>query len=125
EDLQFKPKTAWKFVGKERPIYDLADITTGKAPFGLDIYRDGMVYASIEHPPVLGGTIRSVDDKDALAVKGVQQTAQLDAFKPPHQFQPLGGVAVIANSTWAALQGRKRLKIEWNDGPHAAFDSEA
>jgi isoquinoline 1-oxidoreductase beta subunit len=125
EDLRFKEKTAWKFVGKERPIYDLGDITTGKAPFGLDVYREGMVYASIEHPPVLGGTIRSVDDKDALTVKGVQQTVSLDTFKPPHLFQPLGGVAVIANSTWAAFQGRKKLKIEWNDGPHAVLNSDA
>ncbi len=125
EELQFKPKSAWKYVGKERPIYDLKDITTGKAPFGLDIFRDGMVHASIEHPPVLGGTVKSLDDKDALAVKGVQQTVALDTFKPPHLFQPLGGVAVIANSTWAALQGRKKLKIDWNDGPHADFESAA
>ena len=47
----------WKFVGQERSIYDLADITTGKAPFGLDIYREGMVFASIEHPPVVGGWV--------------------------------------------------------------------
>jgi isoquinoline 1-oxidoreductase beta subunit len=40
------------------------------------------------------------------------------------QFQPLGGVAVIANNTWAALQGRKQLKIDWNDGAHASFNSE-
>jgi isoquinoline 1-oxidoreductase subunit beta len=124
ESLQFKAKTEWKFVGKERQIYDLKDITTGKAPFGLDIYREGMVYASIEHPPVYGGTIKSYDDKEALTVKGVSQTVTIDPFKPPHQFQPLGGVAVIANNTWAALQGRKRLKIDWNDGAHASFNSE-
>jgi isoquinoline 1-oxidoreductase beta subunit len=124
EDLKFKEKSAWKYVGKEREIYDLKDITTGKAPFGLDIYREGMVYASIEHPPVLGGTIKSLDDKAALAVKGVQQTVTLDTIKPPVQFQPLGGVAVVANNTWAALQGRKQLKIDWNDGAHATFSSE-
>ena len=62
-------------------------------------------YASIEHPPVVGGTVKSVDDKAALAVKGVQQTVTLDAPKPPLMFQPLGGVAVIADNTWAALQG--------------------
>ena len=124
DSLTFKPKTAWKFVGKEREIYDLKDITTGKAPFGLDIYREGMVYASIEHPPVYGGTIKGVDDKEALTVKGVSQTVTIDPFKPPHQFQPLGGVAVIANNTWAALQGRKKLKIDWNDGAHASFNSE-
>jgi isoquinoline 1-oxidoreductase subunit beta len=123
--LTFKPKTAWKFVGKERQIYDLTAITTGAAPFGLDIYREGMVYASIEHPPVLGGTIKSLDDKEALTVKGVQRTVSLDTVKPPVQFQPLGGVAVIADNTWAALQGRKKLKIDWTDGAHASFNSEA
>lgn len=125
EQLQFKPKAAWKFVGKDTSIYDLSNIVAGKAQFGLDVYREGMVFASIEHPPVLGGTVKSVDDKDALTVKGVQQTVALDTFKPPHLFQPLGGVAVIANNTWAALQGRKKLKIDWNDGPHASFESEA
>src|SRR5215467_7416915 len=125
ETLKFKSKTEWKFVGHERAIYDLNDITTGKAPFGLDVYRDGMVYASVEHPPVVGGTIRSVDDKEALKVRGVQQTVTIDAPNPPLLFQPLGGVAVIANSTWAAFQGRKKLKIDWQDGPHANFESEA
>jgi isoquinoline 1-oxidoreductase beta subunit len=124
ESLQFKPRAAWKFVGQEREIYDLRDIVTGKAQFGLDVYRDGMVYASIEHPPVLGGTIKNLDDKEALAVGGVQQTVTLDTVKPPVQFQPLGGVAVIAGSTWAAMQGRRKLKIEWNDGAHASFTSD-
>jgi isoquinoline 1-oxidoreductase beta subunit len=125
EELQFKPKTAWRMVGKDTATYDQKDIVTGKAQFGLDVYRDGMVYATIEHPPVLGGTAKSVDDKAALAVKGVQQTVALDTFKPPHLFQPLGGVAVIADSTWAAIKGRRSLKVEWNDGAHAGFDSEA
>jgi isoquinoline 1-oxidoreductase beta subunit len=123
-DLKFKPKTAWKFVGKERPIYDLNNIATGKAEFGLDVYRDGMVFASIEHPPVLGGTIKSLDDKDALTVKGVSQTVTLDTIKPPVQFQALGGVAVIGSSTWSVMQGRKKLKVDWNDGPHASYSSE-
>ena len=66
-----------------------------------------------------------MDDKAALAVKGVQQTVALDTFKPPHLFQPLGGVAVIANSTWSAIKGRRALKVEWNDGAHGAFDSDS
>jgi isoquinoline 1-oxidoreductase subunit beta len=125
KELQFKPKTAFRLIGKDTSTYDQKDIVTGKAQFGLDVYRDGMVYASIEHPPVLGGTARTVNDKDALAVRGVTQTVTLDTFKPPHLFQPLGGVAVIANNTWAALQGRRRLKVDWNDGAHASFESEA
>jgi isoquinoline 1-oxidoreductase beta subunit len=125
ESLQFKPKTAWRLVGRETSTYDQQDIVTGKAQFGLDVFREGMVYASVEHPPVLGGTAKSVNDAEARAVKGVQQTVTLDTFKPPHLFQPLGGVAVIADNTWAALQGRKKLKVEWNDGPHASFESGA
>jgi isoquinoline 1-oxidoreductase beta subunit len=125
EGLKFKPRTAWRFVGKDTSTYDQHDIVTGKAQFGLDVFREGMVHASIEHPPVLGGTIRSVDDSVTKGVKGVQQTVRLDTFKPPHLFQPLGGVAVIADSTWAALKGRRQLKVEWNDGAHGLFESEA
>jgi isoquinoline 1-oxidoreductase beta subunit len=125
EMLKFKPRTAWRFVGKDTSIYDQRDIVNGKAQFGLDIFREGMVHASIEHPPVVGGTIRSVDDSVTKGVKGVQQTVRLDTFKPPHLFQPLGGVAVVADSTWAALKGRRQLKIEWNDGAHGVFESEA
>ena len=125
ESLVFKPKSDWKFVGKERPIYDLADITTGKAPFGLDIYVENMVVASIEHPPVVGGTVKSVVDTETRKVRGVRDVVTLDAPKPPLLFQALGGVAVIADNTWAALKGRRALKVEWNDGPNASFESQA
>ena len=82
-----------------------------------------MVYASIERPPVLGGTLKGFDDTAAKKVAGVQQTVVLDGAKPPYGFQALGGVAVIADNTWAASQGRKKLKIEWESGPHAIYDS--
>jgi isoquinoline 1-oxidoreductase beta subunit len=125
-DLTFKNKADWNFVGKEREIYDLRDITTGKAQFGLDTVREGMVFASIEHPPVVGASVKSVDDTAARAVKGVRQTVTLPAPKPPLMFQSLGGVAVIADNTWAAFKGRKALKIEWNEpATNAGFESEA
>jgi isoquinoline 1-oxidoreductase beta subunit len=123
-ELQFKPANAWRYVGKDQSIYDLSDICTGKAIFGMDAHREGMVYASIEHPPVYGGKVKAFDDKEALKVRGVQQTVTIDPFKPPHMFQPLGGVAVIADNTWAAFQGRKKLKVDWDHGPHASYDSE-
>jgi isoquinoline 1-oxidoreductase subunit beta len=125
ETLRFKPKTAWKFVGKEQPTYDLANILNGKAQFGLDVFRDGMVHASIEHPPVYGGKVKALDDKEAKTVRGVQDVVQIDPITPPYLFKPLGGVAVIGNNTWAVFQGRKKLKIEWEDGPHASFNSPA
>ncbi len=120
-EVQFKAKSAWRYVGKDQPIYDLTDIVTGKAEFGMDLKQPGMVYASIERPPVYGGKVRSVDDRAALAVNGVSQTVAIDPFRPPHGFQPLGGVAVIANSTWAAQQGRKKLTVNWDLGPHASI----
>src|SRR5450631_976106 len=89
----------------------------------MDARVNGMVYASIEHPPVFGGKIKTLDDQDALKVAGVHQTVRLDPFKPPAAFQPLGGVAVIADSTWAAFQGRKKLKITWDPGPNGAYTS--
>src|SRR5262249_25563192 len=112
------------FVGKEQPIYDLVPIVTGKAQFGADIVRDGMVYASIEHPPVVGGKVKSVDTAETMKVRGVSGTEQLDPITPPTLFKPLGGVAVIGANTWSVLQGRKKLKIAWEDGPNGTFDSE-
>jgi isoquinoline 1-oxidoreductase beta subunit len=89
----------------------------------MDARLDGMVYASVEHPPVLGGKIKTLDDQEALEVAGVHQTVRIDPFKPPAAFQPLGGVAVIADNTWAAFQGRKKLKITWDNGPNESYDS--
>jgi isoquinoline 1-oxidoreductase beta subunit len=123
EELRFKPRASWNFVGKEQPIYDLVPIVTGKAEFGNDIVRDGMVYASIEHPPVVGGKVKSVDTAETLKVRGVSGTEQLDPITPPTLFKPLGGVAVIGANTWSVLQGRKKLKIAWDDGPNGTFDS--
>jgi len=123
-ELKYKPKTSWRYIGKGSPSYDLSDVLTGKAVYGMDARMDGMVYASIQRPPVLGGKVKSFDDKQALKVAGVNQTVSIDPFQGPWGFQPLGGVAVIANNTWAAFQGRKNLQIEWDNGPNASYDSE-
>jgi isoquinoline 1-oxidoreductase beta subunit len=124
EDVALKPRSEWRYIGKEsNALFDLPDIVTGKAIFGMDATMPGMVYASVEHPPVLGQKIKSYDDKAALKVAGVTKTIAIDTFKPPHAFQPLGGVAVIANSTWAAFQGRKALKIEWDSSAHSVYNS--
>jgi isoquinoline 1-oxidoreductase subunit beta len=123
EELEFKSKSAWRYVGKGEVSYDLEALVTGKAIYGMDARADGMVYASIEHPPVLGGKVKSYDDKEALKVAGVHQTVPIDPFAPPPAFQPLGGIAVIADNTWAAFQGRKKLKISWDNGPNETYNS--
>jgi isoquinoline 1-oxidoreductase beta subunit len=96
----------------------------GKGTFGYDASMPGMVYATIDRPPVMGATLKSFDDTEARKVPGVSQTVKLDGLTQPYLFQALGGVAVIAGNTWSALEGRKRLKTEWEAGPHAAYDSE-
>jgi isoquinoline 1-oxidoreductase beta subunit len=124
--LPLKKRSEWRYIGKEsNSLFDVPEIVTGKAIFGMDATMPGMVYASVEHPPVLGQKIKSYDDKAALKVPGVQKTLTIDTFKPPHQFQPLGGVAVIADNTWSAFKGRKSLKIEWDiqSSPHSVYNS--
>jgi isoquinoline 1-oxidoreductase beta subunit len=125
EELKLKPRSEWRYIGKDSAGYDLKDLCTGKGIFGQDTRMDGMLYASVMHPPVLGSTVKSVDDKAALAVSGVKQTAMIDTFKPPVLFQALGGVAVLADNTWAAMQGRKKLKVDWEESSHRAFNSGA
>src|SRR6516164_6498530 len=125
EDLKLKPRSEWRYIGKDIAGYDLKDLCTGKGVFGQDTHMEGMLYASVLHPPVLGSTVRSVDDKAALATAGVKQTATIDTFKPPVLYQALGGVAVLADNTWAAMQGRKKLKVEWEESSHRVFNSGA
>jgi len=123
EQLKLKESSQWRYIGKGMTSVDLDDLCTGKAMYGMDARLDGMVYASIEHPPVFGGKIRTLDDQDALKVAGVRQTVRIEPFKPPCAFQPLGGIAVIADNTWSAFQGRKKLKITWDNGPNESYDS--
>ncbi|MGB2623666.1 MAG: molybdopterin cofactor-binding domain-containing protein [Candidatus Acidiferrum sp.] len=124
DEVKLKPRSAWRYIGKPAPGYDLRAMCTGKAKYGQDARMPGMLYASVAHPPVLGSTVKSLDDSAARSVAGVKQTATIDTFKPPVLFQALGGVAVLADSTWAAFQGKKKLKIEWENSSHAVFNSD-
>ncbi len=125
EELTFKSPADYRYIGKEVPTIDRDDICAGKGTFGADARLPGMVYASIERSPVLGGKLKSYDDKEALTVRGVEKTVVLPAFTPPHGFKALGGVAVIANNTWAAMKGREKLTVEWESGSNGSYDSTA
>jgi len=125
EELQLKKPSEWKYIGKPASSYDLKDMVSGKATYGQDLHMDGMLYASVAHPPVYGSTVKSVDDAAALKVAGVKQTAVIDTFKPPVTMQALGGVAVLADSTYAAFQGKKKLKVDWETSEHSVWTSDA
>jgi isoquinoline 1-oxidoreductase subunit beta len=124
DDLDFKDESEFRYIGKGKvQIIDLHDITTGKATYGADVKLPGMLYAVVARPPVVGGTVKSVDDSAALAVPGVQRIEMIPGTSLGAKFKPKGGVAVIADSTWAALKGRNALEIEWDDGPHGSFNT--
>lgn len=114
----------FRYIGKQstRGI-DLKKIVTGNTQYGIDTKLDGMLYAVIARPPVFGGKLKRLDKTAALKVAGVLQVVELPPSPPPAFFNPLGGVAVIATNTWAAIKGREALVLEWDDGANVSYDS--
>ena len=125
EEIPLKDKSEWRYINTGMAHIDLHDIVTGKATFAADVRTPSALVAVILRPPVVGGTIKNVDSAAAKAIKGVIDVVEIPAPKGALQFQPKGGVAVIANNTWAAWQGRKALKVEWNDGANGSYNSDA
>jgi isoquinoline 1-oxidoreductase beta subunit len=123
--LRFKDPATYRIVGTNVPVVDLDDLVTGRGTFGIDAVVPGMVYAAIARPPVLGSTVARVDDAAARKVSGVRAVVRLPEATPPYAFQALGGAAVIADHTWAAIKGREALEVEWTGSPHASFESGA
>ena len=123
--LRLKDPSEFRYLTKGNvTIVDLHDITTGAATYGGDVRLPGMKYAVIARPPVVGGKLVSFDPKDALAVPGVEQVVEVKGWPWPSKFQPVGGVAVIARNTGAAIKGRDALKVVWDDGANANYDSD-
>ena len=124
EGLKLKDPKDFRYLGKgEIGIVDLHDITTGAARYGADVRLSGMKYAVIARPPVTGGKVASFDGSEAMKVSGVEKVMEVKGWPWPAKFQPLGGVAVIARNTGAAIKGRDALKITWDDGANAKYES--
>lgn len=124
KELRLKKPAEFRYIGKEstRGI-DFKDIVTGNTQYGIDTRLPGMLYAVIARPLVMGGKVSSFDASAALKVPGVIQVVELKSSPAPAGFNPLGGIAVIAKNTWAAIKGREALKITWDDGKHASYNS--
>jgi isoquinoline 1-oxidoreductase beta subunit len=105
------------------PLLDGPAIVDGTAVFGADVRLPGMLYAVIARPPVVGGALLHHDARAALAVPGVRRVVVMPAPKAPYAFQPWGGVAVLADNTWAAIKGRAALVLTWEHGENASYDS--
>ncbi|MDT4290885.1 xanthine dehydrogenase family protein molybdopterin-binding subunit [Methylomonas sp. MO1] len=124
DSLRLKNSTEFRYIGKGRQgVYDGPDIVSGRAMYGIDTQLKGLLYAVVARPPVLGGKLSKYDASAALKVPGVIKVVELPSSPLPAEFNPLGGIAVIASNTWAAIQGRNALKIEWDNGEHAGYDS--
>jgi isoquinoline 1-oxidoreductase beta subunit len=121
--LKLKSRDQWRYIGKGRPLVDVSDIVTGRAVYGIDTRAEGMLHASIEHCPSVGGKHTSFDEAAALKVPGVRQVVELEGHGTSPGFQPLGGVAVLADNTWAAMKGREALAVQWDLGPNGSYDS--
>jgi isoquinoline 1-oxidoreductase beta subunit len=126
-----KPKD-FRFIGTDKmPFVDAQDMVTGKAVYGADVDLPGMLTAMIVRCPVANGEVKSYDDTETRKVPGVVNVvkvrlpATLAAGGVGAGFVPHAGVAVVAKNTWAALQGRRALKVEWDLGPNATYDSKA
>ena len=106
--VKLKDAKDFKLIGTSPRRLDTPSKVNGTATFGLDVKRPGMLYASLERCPVFGGKVASFDGTKAKAVPGVKQVVQIS-----------NGVAVIADNTWSAMEGRKALTVMWDEGPRA------
>jgi len=126
DTIRLKDPAKFRYIGAGKvPLFDGPDITSGKAQYGMDTRLPGMLYAVIARPQVLGGKVVRHDAKAALKVPGVVRVVAIEPTPGPPGFNPLGGIAVIARNTWAAIQGRKALAITWDDGANGKYESVA
>jgi len=113
ENAPLKDPKDFKLIGKATHRLDTSGKVNGSAVFGIDVKVPGMLTATVLRCPVFGGKVASFDDSKAKAVSGVRRIVQIDS-----------GVAVVADSFWAAKKGREALEVKWDEGPRANQTSE-
>ncbi len=120
KNVKLKNRSEYKLIGKPLHRQDSKLKTNGTAIFGLDKKLPGMLYAAVERNPRLRGTVKSFDDSAALKIPGVKKVfkVRMGVFSTYRE-----GVAVVANSTFAAMQGKKALKVEWDDSGFEHLDT--
>lgn len=121
--LKLKDKADFKLIGKDITIVDMPDILTGNTTYGQDKHIEGMLYAHIVRPPVVGSNVESFDKDAPLKVPGVKKVIKMPERQFPVGFASLPGVAVLATNTWAAQQGAKQLNIKWTEHGNDSHDS--
>jgi isoquinoline 1-oxidoreductase beta subunit len=125
-DPPLKPPAEFRLIGRATPRTDTSSKITGTAKFGIDVRIPGMLIASVERCPVYGGTVRSYDAEKVKSMPGVRNVIEVKPAHLTHQFgeksgpgsrnYSRSGIAVLADSTWEAMQARKELHVEWDEG---------
>jgi len=126
ENPPLKDPKDFRLLGKRTHRLDTPEKVNGTAQFGIDVRMPGMLVASIERSPVLGGTVKSVDATRAKTLPGVRHVVQLEAtpwtgVQGAWGVGTASGVAVVADTYWQAVQGRQALQVTWDEGPNAAL----
>lgn len=119
----FKAREDRRYIGKPMDTVDAMAFTTGGAMYGIDTVLPDMLYASIERCPAFGGSVKSVDEAAARNVAGVVDILKMPEPSSPAFFNIQGGVAVLADNTWAAATGRDALEIEWDRGANEIYNT--
>jgi isoquinoline 1-oxidoreductase subunit beta len=112
-DVALKDPAQFHVIGTPTKRLDTPDKVNGRAEFGIDVRRPGMLYAVVARSPVFRGKVANFDATKAKAVPGVKDVVQISS-----------GIAVIADSTWTAMQGRRALDVKWDEGANAQVSSE-
>jgi isoquinoline 1-oxidoreductase beta subunit len=113
-DVKLKDSSQFKIVGKPKKRLDTPAKICGKATFGIDSRLPGMLHAAVLRCPVFGGKVASFDATKAKAMPGVKDVVQIST-----------GIAVVADNTWNAMEGRRALVVTWDEGPNAATSSDS
>jgi isoquinoline 1-oxidoreductase beta subunit len=119
--VPLKEAKNFKFIGHSIPRVDIPSKCDGTAEFGLDAKVPGMLYAVIARCPTFGGKVKTYDTAAAKAIPGVKDVFTIDPIA--EDVHSAGGVVIVADGTWAAMQGRKALKADWDRGPHSGETS--
>ena len=113
-NVKLKDPSQFKVIGKPIKRLDTPDKVNGKAGFGIDARRPGMLHAAVLRCPVFGGKVATFDATKAKTMPGVKDVIQIST-----------GIAVVADNTWNALQARNAVMVTWDEGPTAAMSSDS
>ncbi len=106
-DVDLRPSSEWRLIGKSQPRIDMAEKATGSAEFGIDVRLPGMKFASVRMNPRQGGGMKGFDATAAEGMPGVEKVVDMGA-----------GVAVVARNTWLAMQALDAIEVHWEDAPY-------